>query len=423
MNKTNLICVNDGEIFDGDKLRKFKINDLLRSTNGTVTINFVGVVVTNENILISFPKHFEHSTLPDKEKREYAKSIGSLLVKGNSTIFSKKMKSNYNEFPLNSYHTILDYFKKYGIYNKQIKVENKSNLGRPNWNKTMRKSQKIIQKNEIIFLPVISTNNKKSSVFLSDCMKFILSSAYATYSDVLNFLMPYKSFPSDNIFKNFKACLRKLKLIRNHYFKDTEKELIQAIICYFEWLSVRNGSLALTTTNFSSYWESMIHVFLNNRFAGFENGRLKLTDNPKYSFVKLSEQTEDDVNRKNSQGFSIEFDHISINEKDNEIILFDSKYMNKINELNYKQAFYYYFLKQKYPNTVIYNGLIAPTPSKTYNRVHIDRTRISEVTNDKRYSDGLKIMEHYLNLKTVIDFTLSNIVEFRKVMRDRSKSR
>lgn len=421
MNKSNLTCINDGEIFDENKLGKFQINDLLRNTNGTITINFVGVVVAKEDILISFPKHFEHENLSDKEKREYAKSIASLLVKGNSTFFSPKTKNYYNEFPLNSYFIVLEYFKKYGIYNKKIKAENKSNLGRPNWNKTMRKSQKIIQDNGIIFLPIISITNKNSSVFLSDCMKFILSNTYEMYSDVLNFLMPYKDFPLGNIFKNFKACLRKLKLIRNYYFKDSEKELIQAMIRYFEWLSVRNSFLALTTTSFSSYWESMVHVFLNKSFAGFENDKLKFTDKPKYIFVKRSEQVEDDENRKNSQGFSIEFDHISISKEDNEIILFDSKYMNKINDLNYKQAFYYYFLKQKYPKAIIHNGLIAPTHRDTYERVHIDRTWIAGVTSDVGYSDGLKIMEYYLNLKKIIDFTLLNIIDFRKAMKSRSK--
>lgn len=103
--------------------------------------------------------------------------------------------------------------------------------------------------------------------------------------------------------------------------------------------------------------------------------------------------------------------------------MFDSKYMKSISELNYKQAFYYYFLKEKYPQVIIHNGLIAPTHGAHYDRVHIDRTWIDGVTVEKGYSDGLKIMVHYLNLKTVIDFTLSNIVGFKKEMRKRSKSK
>lgn len=424
MNKISPICINDGEVFDADKLTDFEINDLLSTTNGTTTINFVGVVLSKNSVLISFPKHFEHQKLSLNEKTEYAKSISSLIVRGQSTISPKKKKCNrINEFPIDSYLTIISYFKKYGIYNKKIKMENKTNQGRINWKKTIRKSPKIIQDIGIIFLPIISEKNIDSSVFLSDCMQFILSNTYEQYSNILNFLVPYKNFPSDNIFKNSKACVRKLKSIKNAYFKDTEKELIFAMINYFEWLSHRNGILAITTTNFSSYWESMIHVFLNKTFLGIENDQLYFSDKPMYSFKKQREQTETNENREysNTNGFSIEFDHICITDENDEIILFDSKYMKNIKELNYKQAFYYYFLREKYPNAKIFNGLIAPTHGEPYNKVHIDRTLIDGVTTEMGYSDGLKIVEHYLNLKTVIDHTLLNIVDFRKEMRSRSK--
>ena len=88
-------------------------------------------------------------------------------------------------------------------------------------------------------------------------------------------------------------------------------------------------------------------------------------------------------------------------------------------DLNYKQAFYYYFLKAKYPNATIHNGLIAPTHGAPHDEVHIDRTWIEGISKEKGYSDGLKIMVHYLNLKTVIDFNLSNIVDLKKELKER----
>lgn len=360
-----------------------------------------------------------------EEKKEYAKAIASLLVKGSSTTSPKNKEGKSNEFPLDSYLSVVNYYKKFGIYNKKIRVENKINQGRPNWKKTIKKSQKVIQENGIVFLPVISIKNKNSSEFLSDCMQFILSNTFTQYSDILNFVLPYKNFPSDNIFKNYKACVRKLKLIKNSYFKDTEKELIQSMIKYFEWMSTRNGIMAITTTDFPSYWESMIHVLLNKTFSGISDDKLILKNEPTYKFVKRTENTESEENRiySNTQRFSIEFDHLSISENKDEIILFDSKYMKSISELNYKQAFYYYFLKEMYPQSTIHNGLIAPTHGAPYNKVHIDRTWIKGVSKVKGYSDGLKIVVHYLNLKTVIDFSLSNILDFKKEMRERTKSK
>lgn len=425
MKKKTPICINDGEVFDGKKIDGFQIDNLLRSTNGTTTINFVGVIISKDNILISFPKHFDHEKLSIEEKKEYAKAIASLLVKGSSTTSPKNKEGKSNEFPLDSYLSVVNYYKKFGIYNKKIRVENKINQGRPNWKKTIKKSQKVIQENGIVFLPVISIKNKNSSEFLSDCMQFILSNTFTQYSDILNFVLPYKNFPSDNIFKNYKACVRKLKLIKNSYFKDTEKELIQSMIKYFEWMSTRNGIMAITTTDFPSYWESMIHVLLNKTFSGISDDKLILKNEPTYKFVKRTENTESEENRiySNTQRFSIEFDHLSISENKDEIILFDSKYMKSISELNYKQAFYYYFLKEMYPQSTIHNGLIAPTHGAPYNKVHIDRTWIKGVSKVKGYSDGLKIVVHYLNLKTVIDFSLSNILDFKKEMRERTKSK
>ena len=176
---------------------------------------------------------------------------------------------------------------------------------------------------------------------------------------------------------------------------------------------------------FPSYWESMIHVLLNKTFSGISDDKLILKNEPTYKFVKRTENTESEENRiySNTQRFSIEFDHLSISENKDEIILFDSKYMKSISELNYKQAFYYYFLKEMYPQSTIHNGLIAPTHGAPYNKVHIDRTWIKGVSKVKGYSDGLKIVVHYLNLKTVIDFSLSNILDFKKEMRERTKSK
>lgn len=422
MSKIIPLCINDGENIVAGKLDDFQLNDLLHSTNGTTTVNFVGVVVSKNKVLISFPKYFEHQKLSLHEKQEYAKNIALLLVKGSSVISSKKEKPNKNnEFPVDSYLIVANYFKKYGIYNKKIKVDNKMNNGRPDWKKTIRKSPKIIQGEAVVFLPIISVKNKNSLVFLSDCMQFILSNTYEQYSNVLKFLLPYKNFPSNSIFKNYKACIRKLKLIKNQYFKDSEKELISAMIDYFEWLSLRNGILAITTTEFHLYWESMVHVLLNKSFSGLEKNKLKFGDEATYSFIKQSEYTESKENREYSKTkqFSIEFDHIFVSKNEDEIILFDSKYMKGIKDLNYKQAFYYYFLKVKYPNATIHNGLIAPTHESSHDEVHIDRTWIDGISKEKRYSDGLKIIVHYLNLKTVLDFNLTNIVDLKKELKKR----
>ena len=94
--------------------------------------------------------------------------------------------------------------------------------------------------------------------------------------------------------------------------------------------------------------------------------------------------------------FSIQFDHylkIVTGRNQPLILLFDSKYFsNDVNSFNYKQAFYYYYLRGKYKNAIIRNALIIPTSGKRETVVHVDRQHI----------DGLYIREEYINLKAVI---------------------
>jgi len=106
-------------------------------------------------------------------------------------------------------------------------------------------------------------------------------------------------------------------------------------------------------------------------------------------------------------GYSIEFDHLYINNEIQVIYLFDSKYYsNEISGLNYKQAFYYYYLYNLYPNYKIYNGLILPTEKEYYNKVHVDRSKQENIEHNKK-QDGLKIIEHYININQILDCYLN----------------
>ena len=69
-------------------------------------------------------------------------------------------------------------------------------------------------------------------------------------------------------------------------------------------------------------------------------------------------------------------------------------FSNDVNSFNYKQAFYYYYLRGKYKNAIIRNALVIPTSGESKTVVHVDRQHI----------DGLYIREEYINLKDVIDY-------------------
>lgn len=142
----------------------------------------------------------------------------------------------------------------------------------------------------------------------------------------------------------------------------------------------------------------MINEYLNDKFVEIQNDKIIWGVSKGVVFYKPDmEYVESDEiikKEKDRNVYKVQYDHISIDNNNKVVIVFDSKYFNnEVNELNYKQLFYHYNLMCKYKNYTIYNGLLIPTEKEYYTKVHIDRTDL----------DGVKIMEHYINLKDVLD--------------------
>ena len=143
----------------------------------------------------------------------------------------------------------------------------------------------------------------------------------------------------------------------------------------------------------------MINEYLNDNFIEIKNDKIIWGVGGTKKFFKPSMEyveSENIRNKKNNRiSYQIQYDHILIDDKARSIIIFDSKYFNtEVNQLNYKQLFYHYNLKQKYSKYQIFNGLLLPTGENYYTKIHIDRMDL----------DGVKIIEHYINLNLVLTY-------------------
>lgn len=402
-------------LIDGSKLAKEEINfwDLQSYINlydGKYYANFVGFVIKKDEVLLSFPKRFDLDKLNDIEKRNILKKILNVIVDIDRTNGSNNL-GNSDLFPFKSYFDIVFYYKKYGLHFSIEKEEVKGYSGNINWAKTFKKSQKYITNNSIIFLPFILNKKYNLGNFISECMEFILTDVFINYSAYFTGAIPYKKNLINPIFNNFELCYKKLISIKNRYFKDFEKKLINAIINYFKWKSQNSKNIKMLTTNFETYWEKLVENYLNKNFVSLdENENLIIESNKKdnnIKFKKIKEYVELDITQKYTNKYSIEFDHLYINNEIQVIYLFDSKYYsNEISGLNYKQAFYYYYLYNLYPNYKIHNGLILPTEKEYYNKVHVDRSKQENIEHNKK-QDGLKIIEHYININQILDCYLN----------------
>ena len=200
-------------------------------------------------------------------------------------------------------------------------------------------------------------------------MNYVLADA-SGYKNFINTIMPYEYINKNNIFNNLRYVLNELKRIRNLYFKDIEKRLINNLIEYIAWKSTTRDNVRLRTLKFENYWEIMINEYLNDGFCGIEEDKIIWGENKQNKFSKPEmeyvESVEKRLQYRDRSLYKIQYDHIFIDDDNHKIILFDSKYFNaEVDQLNYKQLFYQYNLRQKYPEFLIYNGLLLSTEKTT----------------------------------------------------------
>lgn len=390
-----ITIVNDGQTVDKDFVFDWDILDYCDQYNGKITISFVGVVIKADRVLFSFPKHYDVPVF-ESEQQSCIKQILYILSKSKATYgsFEKGLKG---EFPLQAYFGVLGYYKKYGLYLSNENYLINGYEGNIDWNKTINQSNRVIQKGGIIFFPFVIKTSRDKSVFISECMNYVLNDA-SKYREFISSILPYESINDNKALNNFKYVIAQLKQLRNVYFKDIEKKLINSLIEYFDWKSKAKDSVRLLTLRFENYWEVMINEYLNDKFVDIKDDKIiwGKSGNTKFHKPEMEyvESKSIRMNAKKRVLYQIQYDHISINDEAKQIVIFDSKYFNdEVSQLNYKQLFYHYNLLQQYPDYNINNGLLLPTAFGYYTKVHVDRSDL----------DGIKIIEHYINLNEVLN--------------------
>lgn len=174
------------------------------------------------------------------------------------------------------------------------------------------------------------------------------------------------------------------------------------MIVFFEQVP-NGGTYYLKHYTFSSVWEKMVENYLNYHFIKIDSEKLIFDETRvlRNSFEKVTFHP----NAANANQ-NIQPDHYLGN--NDEQYIFDAKYYNQVEGINYKQAAYYFFLenyseddsnhKKKYDIT--HNALILP--GNKGQRVHF---RFNPKFNSKEksfviyeyYLDCRKAMESYLN--------------------------
>lgn len=374
------------------------------STDGEKEIlNFSGIVLQDSKVFVSFPKHYQilESSIDDDIRLLFS-TIMKHYQENQELYFTKSANLKTN-FPFNSFFGIYNYYQKYGIYHEEI-IETKSGYnGNVSWKETIRNSSKVVSKKGILFLPLRIKRIKKKQMLIGECMAYAIDYTIQLFSLFLNLPKVGGTSLQKNLIDNKSFILRELNSLKGDVFKDIHKKLLSDLINFFEQVP-NGGTYYLKHYTFSSVWEKIVESYLNHHFVGIKSGKLIFDDSNRHS---NSFHKEIFYPNKANLTQNIQPDHYLSRGK--EQFIFDAKYYNKMDGINYKQVAYYFFLekfsdtgpeynKQKYTRT--HNALILPGNQEQ--RIHFSFN--PQFNNEE--SDFM-IYEYYLDCKLGMELYIS----------------
>lgn len=425
----NIIYEEDGKLVKNNENIRFEANDIRYSiSNGGYVYNFVGFIVDNNNLLAVFPKHFFDSNKKEVENNKditlLFKVINKYIVECKSNAKASKYVGRENEteyisdYPFAAFYKVYDYYQKYGIYKKEEFEFKKNTNGKVIWKKTIQNSNKIVSNGNIIFIPLIYKKNNFKDDFISECMIFVINNTIKNFS----YFLPFRTINQKNnnfdFIRNKKYVIEQLMQEKNRVFKNHQISLINALIEFFEQFNMnpRGGALHFKIKYFDRVWENMVEKYLNDYFLDVNRENNLIFDysrkQKKKRFIAQKEFYIDD----SKNNFKIIPDHYY--ETENKIYVFDSKYYNKLNELNYKQLVYTILIGNSIygRNKNLYSALLLPGRERV--QLHIDLT-----SDFKQMNDGCnKVIEQYLSVKELMQNYLNIQIDNKENIADGNDS-
>lgn len=410
MTNKKYYLVQDGDPSDGTICNIFKkllgVDDY-KIKNGVSYYNFVGLVVTKDKTLISFPKH---TFTPEKiihlsENNRELQLFSKLLFKSISKASNRKdtgISDGINSYyPFSQFSLVYSYYRKYGLFRNEKQVKKFGYGGRISWKDTLNRSPKVISSGNLLFLPFIVKENVTQYLFISKCMAYVINSTLEVFSDFLDGeRIRLNTDEINHAEKNY--IISKLTQARRSIFKRVHQELLESLISFFQRVNPKGGGYQLKTHSYNLVWEDMVKDYLNVKFLGIDNRKVVWSkDRQKNSFAKKSFYP-DILGR---QGYRLDPDHYLI--MDSVRYIFDAKYYQNLKGLDYKQVSYYFLLKhaeatRDSENNVVsniqtYNALFLPTELDDHSEVHFELDSFYNVDEAE-----FVIMAYYINTINVM---------------------
>ena len=364
--------------------------------NNSYVYNFVGFLTdNNDDIYAIFPKHYKPDNL-NLDCSNVFKCIFKHMQQNPEMYIGPESKKIFSSnFPFAEFFNIYDYYKKYGLYKESREIIKPNIGGRIDWKRTISNSEKVIIRDDVITYPLFYRRKYNIINFISECMIYAINYTVQKFHIFLDNVgyVDY-AIPEWDIELQGERISLSLEHIRQNIFNDKDGQLVDSLIRFYRKFNY-GGCFYMKHYNFSSIWENMVNVYLQNYFEGVKNETIVFSEFPikRCNFNKKTFY----VNIANKKTF-IAPDHYYANEEQQ--FIFDAKYYNEVNGLSYKEiAYLFMLLDYKKDNTNFkdtYSALILPSENR-HTKIHF---QIDPIFSE--YYQNAKITEEYLDIKQII---------------------
>lgn len=414
MHNLKYTVVQDGLLLKDEVKNKF--NNLfdyrdIRANNNGDYINFVGFILMKDEILVSFPKHYfslDELSQINRSEMDIDHDINNIfsliqksIGKGGRYLFEVNKEIN-NSYPFDAFIRVYEYYKNYGFFSEDKELRKFGYNGKISWKDTFSKSPIVINNGNLLYMPPVIKKRVTDYVFISKCMSYVINSTLTKFPFIFKFPLVNLEY-RDIDFTNTEKIMEMLFKIRNRIFKDIDVQLLDSLITYFKYDNKGKNYLQVKIYHFNLLWEEMVRKYLNDFFQEVSSeGLLVFDESSKHNnnFQKLTFKL--DNREKDMDTYKIEPDYYY--DDGTTKFIFDAKYYNQIDSLNYKQLSYYFLLRnldmENRDIELVHNVMILPTAEKEVIRLHFDMKK------EANRGQEFKMYEYYLNMKKTLRYYL-----------------
>lgn len=333
------LVTNLNQFFIKKKVEVDENGDTKIINNSLFGVGF-SINIEANNLYIVFPKNYsvdQNSIM--SEISLLTKVINKFLKKSTLSHGIEDFKSN---FPFRSFFSIYNYYRKFGLYFSSYNRITPNTGKKIDWKYTLKNSMKIVQNGSLHHFPIYYKDEINYNSFLTYCMAYAIDYTISNFYFVVGNLegtsLDYNKidFLTD---KNY--ILSKLHSIKGKVFNDIHINLIDNLIKFYsEYKS--SGQIYFYTDKFDLIWQTMVEQYLNNRFikTNSKTGNIEFSNN-KIKRPIIFKKKIAYPNKANKKNY-IDIDHY-YTESSNQYI-FDAKYKESVNRIDYKQISYFVIL-------------------------------------------------------------------------------